>query len=186
MSRIAKPHYLTKEVIPIAAVNTGDLLGWMGDNTRTYGDKSLKLIRMITGEKFGHVGIAVRMHDGLDDELMVVEATIPKIRITRLTTEKDFYCVPMGVQWTVMNKSFLMSKIGLHYGIADAIRAAMGMRIEHDMTWQCAELAYCFYEASGIIMPEAYTPGKLVQESLIYSKNTLKRVVGGGRAIDLT
>ena len=178
--------YLTTETITMAAVQTGDLLAWAGDNTSTYGDLSLKAIRMVTGEKFGHVGIAVRMHDGLDDELLVVDATVPKIRISRLTSERLFYCVPMNVDWTNLNKSFLMSKLGLRYSVMDAIRAGVGFHTADDMKWQCAELAHRFYEASGILLPEIFTPGALVDHAQQYSGHRLCRVIGSGRTIDYT
>ena len=176
--------YLTDLTIPMAAVQTGDLLAWAGDNTSTYGDISLKTIRWFTKEKFGHVGIAVRMHDGLDDELLVVDATVPKIRISRLTTEREFYCVPMDVNWSSLNKSFLMSKLGLRYSVMDALRAGAGLHTADDMKWQCAELAHRFYEASGIHLPEEFTPGAVVTHAQQYSGQTLCRVVGSGRTID--
>ena len=178
--------YLSDKIIPLGAVNSGDLLAWAGDHTRTFGDKSIKLIRFFTREKFGHVGVAVRMHDGIDDELLVVEATIPKIKLTRLTADHVFYCVPMNVAWTVLNKSFLMSKLGMKYSVLDAIRAGMGLHVEHDLAWQCAELAHGFYEASGILLPPQFTPGKVVDNAVLYSGNPLQRVVGPGRTIDYT
>ena len=184
---IAKPQpYLTNDVIPLAAINTGDLLGWAGDHTHTFGDKSIKMIRFFTQESFGHVGIAVRMHDWLDDELLVVEATIPKIKLTRLTTDQVFYCVPMGVPWTTLNKSFLMSKLGLKYSVMDAVRAGVGMHVSHDLAWQCAELAHGFYEASGVVLPDEFTPGALIKNAIRYSGNPLMRVIGPGRTIDFT
>lgn len=170
--------------ITTAAIQTGDLLAWSRDPYSTATDVVLQLIEKITRSDYGHVGIAWRFHDGLDDELFVVEATMPKIRIARLTSNQPFYCVPMNVNWDEKSKSFLMSKIGYPYGFLDAIRGGLGIRVKHDMKWQCAELAHAFYEVLGIVLKDDYRPGALVKNAMQIRGSDIYRVIGPGRTID--
>lgn len=170
-------------LLPMTSIQAGDLLGWSCDPYSTWTDLTLKTIRKLTKSDYGHVGIAWRCHDGLDDELFVVEATIPKIRIARVTTDRPFHCVPMGVEWNNFNKSFLLSKLDYPYGISDAIRAAFGLRANRDMKWQCAELAHAFYEASGIFLRKEYTPGKLIKNAMEHTGSQIYRIIGPNRTI---
>lgn len=175
-----------KPVMAMASIHTGDLLAWGSNPYSTFSDLCLKAIGKLTNSEFGHVGIAWRCHDGMDDELFIIEATIPKIRIARLTTDREFYCVPMNVEWTTRSKSFLVSKIDYPYGILDAIRGGLGLRAKHDMKWQCAELAHEFYELCGIRLRPDYTPGKLIQNCIEVRRSNIYRVVGPGRTISET
>ena len=170
-------------LMPMAAIQSGDLLAWSKDPYSTWGDLTLEAIRFFTRSEFGHVGIAWRNHDGLDDELFVIEATMPHVRIARVTTDRAFMCVPMGIQWSDDNKRFLVSKLGYPYGLLDALRAGLGLRVEHDMKWQCAELAHAFFEASGVVLKSEFTPGAVVKNAKAYAKTDVYRVVGPGKAI---
>lgn len=176
---------MAEKYIPLAAVESGDLLIWSEDPYSNFSDLCLKVIRFVTRSPYGHVGVAWRFHDGLNDELFVVEATLPKIRIARLTTDMPFYCVPMRMPVTQRGKDFLMSKIGYTYSFADAIRGALGLKVEHDMKWQCAEFAHGYYEALGLRLREEYTPGKIVKNATEIAKTDVYRVIGPGRTIDI-
>lgn len=170
--------------ISTAAIASGDLLAWAHDPYSTFTDLTLAMIRRVTSSPYGHVGIAWRCHDGIDDELFVVEATMPKIRMARVTTDRPFYCLPMKIDWTERNKAFLLSKLDYPYGLVDACRAGLGMRVNHDMKWQCAELAHGFFEASGILLKPEYTPGKLVENACQYVGGSMHKVVGPGRTLE--
>lgn len=172
-------------LMPMAAIEAGDLLAWSHDPYSTFGELTLQAIRTLTRAEYGHVGIAWRCHDGIDDELFVVEATMPKIRIARVTTDRPFYCLPMGVTWTPKNKAFILSKLDYPYSMVDAARAFLGWRVKHDMKWQCAELAHGFYEASGLVLKPEYTPGRLVANAEQLTGKVMHRVVGPGRTIEI-
>ena len=77
-------------------IRTGDLLAWKEDSVSGFSNLCVKTVRALTSAKYGHVGIAWRCHDGLNDELFVIEATIPKVHAARLIPNRDFDCVPMG------------------------------------------------------------------------------------------
>jgi len=109
---------------------------------------------------------------------------MPKIRMARVTTDRPFYCLPMGINWTERNKAFLLSKLDYPYGTLDAFRAGLGIRVNHDMKWQCAELAHGFFEASGILLKPQYTPGKLVENACGYAGNVMHKVIGPGRTLE--
>lgn len=173
-----------KELMPVARIQSGDLLAWRRDSHSTYSDLVLQGIRFATGEKYGHVGIAWRCHDGLDDELFVIEATMPKIRIAHVTVDsRDFDCVPMGLNWDPKGKEFLMRRQGYPYSIADAIRAFIGLRIdkavkpEKDNKYQCVELAHDFYKVMGIDLGNNYTPGRFVRAAETHVDQKAFRVV---------
>lgn len=173
----------TMPLLSMASIQSGDLLAWSHDPYSTWTDLTLKTIGKLTKSKYGHLGIAWRCHDGLDDELFVIEATIPKVRMARVTTDRPFHCVPMNVEWNNFNKTFLLSKLDYPYGIIDAIRGGLGWKTRRDMKLQCAELAHAFYEASGIFLRKEYTPGKLVTNAVEYTGNKIYRVVGPNRTI---
>ena len=143
-------------------IQQGDLLAWSHNSYNSLSNFVIRAIAYMTNSEFGHVGIAWRSHDGISDELFVVEATIPKIHISRATENRDLYCVPMKVEWGEHNKHFLMDKIGLPYSIADGIRAYFGRPAKRNDRWQCAELAHAFYQESGILLPDQFTPSQVV------------------------
>lgn len=169
--------------MPMAAIQSGDLLAWSRDPYSTMSNITLQTIRFLTRSEFGHVGIAWRCHDGLEDELFVIEATMPRIRVSRVTTDRPFMCVPMNLNWNDNNKRFLVSKLGFPYGMLDAVRAFLGVRVENDMKWQCAELAHAFFEASGVVLKPEFTPGKLVKNAKQYAQTDVYRVVGPGKTV---
>lgn len=158
-------------------IQTGDLLGWKSDSVSTFSNSCVKLVRSLTNSQYGHVGIAWRCHDGLDDELFVIEATIPKVRAARILPCSDFDCVPMGIHWDGPGKRFLMTKLGLEYSLADAIRALLGKRLEDDSSYQCVELAHYFYEVYNIILQHDFTPGGIMKAASNYNKTPILRLV---------
>lgn len=168
---------MTEKTMHIADVCSGDLLAWSRNPYSSFSDLLIRMIAFATRAPYGHVGIAWRCHDGIGDELIVIEATLPKIQISRATEDRHFYCVPMNVDWQSENKDFLVEKIGLPYGLMDALRAFLGKRLESDEKWQCAELAHAFYNESGIVLPNDFTPGKLIQNAVKFTGSEIYRVI---------
>lgn len=166
-----------EKTMSIIDINSGDLLCWSKNPYSVVSDLLIRAIGVLTDSKFGHVGLAWRCHDGLSDEVLVVEATMPKIHISRATEDRAFYCVPMNVNWTEENKTFLMDKIGLPYSIKDAWNAFIGAKVEDDTRYQCAELAQRFYKSSGILLPEKFRPKDVIKSAVEYSGAAVYRVV---------
>ncbi len=163
--------------ISAGMIQSGDLLAWKEDSNSTFSNFCVKTVRTLTRARYGHVGIAWRCHDTVDDELFVIEATIPKVRAARLTLTADFDCVPMGVEWDKKGKDFLMSKLGKDYSPRDAIRALLGIRLKNDDDFQCVELAHFFYKEYGILLEHDFTPGCIVKAASHYRQRPVLRVI---------
>lgn len=166
-----------EKTISLMDVRTGDLLCWSRNRGDRFSDLLIRGIGVLTNSKFGHVGVAWRCHDGVSDELLVVEATIPKIHISRATTDREFYCVPMNVEWGTDNKAFLMSTIGLSYSLGDAWNAFIGAKLDDDDNrYQCAELAHTFYKASGMDLGDKFRPKDVIASAMSYTGSNIYRV----------
>lgn len=165
------------ERMPIATIESGDLLCWKKDSHSSTSDFLIQSIRLLTRSEYGHVGIAWRCHDGIDDELFVIEATIPKIRVSRVMVDRDFDCIPMHVPWNRKGKDFLVSKLGNPYSTLDAFRAFFGITLKDDDSFQCVELAHYFYEVYGLNLVHDFTPGGLVKAAEKYNGRRALRVV---------
>ena len=163
--------------ISIKEIKSGDLLVWSKNPASKISDWIIRTVAKLTKSDYGHVGIAWRGHDGLDDELFVIEATIPSIQIERLSDRSHFYCVPMDVFWMNRNKRFLLSKLGLPYGYMDALRAFIGTTVEDDKRWQCAELAHAFYKESGLLLGDGYRPKDIVKNAIRLTNSDIYRVI---------
>lgn len=168
---------MMERFISIKEIKSGDLLVWSKNPANKISDWIIKTVARLTKSEYGHVGIAWRCHDGLDDELFVIEATIPSIQVERLSEENHFFCVPMDVFWENRNKYFLLSKLGLPYGYMDALRAFLGTTVEDDKRWQCAELAHAFYKESGMLLGNEYRPKDIVKNAIRISGNSIYRVI---------
>ena len=166
-----------QETMTVGMIQTGDLLAWRKDSHSTWSDFLIYAIRFLTRSKYGHVGIAWRCHDGLDDELFVIEATMPKVRVSRVTADRNFDCVPMKMTWTFEGKRFLMERLGCPYSTMDAIRAFLGLRLKRDNAYQCCELSHEYYRLNGVDLKNAFKPGVLVAHAEQYSGEKAKRVV---------
>lgn len=149
--------------IPKAFISSGDLLLWKNSKTSKLSDILLKGISYAMKSEYSHVGIAWRLNDAIDDELFVIEATLPKINIARVSDEEEYYCVPISVNWEEKNKNFIIDKVGLPYGLSDAIRTYFGFVLERDDRWQCFELAHAFLEQSGIYLPYDFRPTQFIE-----------------------
>lgn len=148
--------------IPKAFISSGDLLLWKNSKTSLISDILLKGISTAMKSEYGHVGIAWRLNDGIDDELFVIEATIPKITIARVDDKEECYCLPLHLNWEEKNKNFILSKVGLPYGLGDALRTYFGIVVERDDQWQCFELAHAFLEESGVYVPYDFRPKQFI------------------------
>ena len=164
-------------VIALESIQSGDLLAWKRNSHSDVSNLLIQSIRVLTKSPYGHVGIAWRCHDGIHDELFVIEATMPKIQVSRVMKDNDCDCVPMSVDWEVANKAFLVDKIGLPYSVTDAVRAYLGKQTIKDDRWQCVELASGFYEASNIKLEHDFTPGGIVKAAERYTGQHICRVV---------
>jgi hypothetical protein len=156
------------------AIKSGDLLIWKKSKKSLISNWTIELIRFFTRSDFAHVGIAWVM----DGRVFVVEATQPVVRLTIVKDNDEFYHAPMVVEWSDTSEEYLIDKIGLKYGVFDAIRAFLGKTLDNDRRYQCAELANEFYKTHGIELGDAFTPSKLVEAVLRLQTTTIDFVSG--------
>ena len=145
-------------------LRTGDLLVWNSDDTTFLSSLLTRLVRVLTLSEYSHTAIAL-VHEG---RVYAVEATIPKIRLTPLSTYRDFYCIPMGitedpVQQAVMLQHIKTTYLDCRYSLFDCIRGYFGKTDTRNDRWQCAELCNHFYKFMGIDLGNAYTPSRLIR-----------------------
>ena len=167
----------SRKTISIDEIRSGDLLAWRRDSHSAVSDFLIHGIRDLTHSKYGHLGIAWRCHDGVETALFVIEATMPKVRVTTVVPDGDFDCVPMESPWLPTSRKFLLDKIGKTYSSLDAIRAFLGLRLKNDNSFQCVELAHYFYKREGIELEHSFKPGSFVRAAEDYSGNDALRVV---------
>ena len=170
------------EYLNIQDVQSGDLLAWGGSRHSALSNLMINSIRMLTRADFGHVGIAWRVNDGVSDDILVIEACIPRIRAQRVFLDDKVVAVPMNVSWSEKAKTFLTEKIGLPYSPMDAIRAYFGKTLADDDSWQCAELCHWFYQEVGINLFHDFTPGGLVGAASTYAGNRVCHVTHSGES----
>lgn len=158
-------------------IRSGDLLAWSTDQYSAKGDFTLAFVRAMTRSKWGHVGVAWKVRDDLSEELMVVEATIPRIRVDRLTGRTNFYVIPMNMDMSLDGKKFLTDHLGLPYSMMDAVRAGLGLTLSHDLKYQCAEFAREFYLVEGIDLGKRQTPKSIVNNAVRTRGSDIYRVI---------
>lgn len=144
----------------VKSIATGDLLVWdkpNGDNKAFW----LNLVRLATVSNYGHISVAVVKDDGLYH----VEAVIPAIKESKIKPGSEFYVLPMSkVIDEQGDLEFFKDKLGKPYSVMDAIRGYLGMTVESNDHWQCAELCQEYYQAKGIdINLRFLTPTRLVK-----------------------
>lgn len=163
-------------------MKSGDLLAWDEGRGGILSKITVSLVRLFTGSRYGHVGV-IWVCSG---RVFVIEASQPHVRITPLSSIKEFFYISTRLRWRKDYEYFLLSKIGLEYSLLDCIRAYLGILNNKDNdSYQCAELACEFYKLTGIITDNFYEPGCLVdaivetrksQPLLITNKNKFTNI----------
>lgn len=156
------PIHLQTGKDPRDYIREGDLLIWGSNDSSWLSSFFLYIVRLFTMSNYAHVSVAVDMFG----KIGTVEATLPEVRAVRLRDCDEFYVIPMGVEMTAELRELLISKLGMKYGLLDAIRAYLGMKNLDKTRYQCAELTHEFYEAAGIVLGDKLTPNAIVQEAL--------------------
>jgi hypothetical protein len=155
-------------------IQPGDLLLWGASDISKWKNTVLSFIRLMTWSKFGHVGIAARKGGG---PVCIVEAVIPEVRITELQYTGRFYHIPMHLNWSPEAEIFIFDKVGLGYSMMDAVRAYLGVTLENDHKWQCAELAHDFYQILNVDLGNAYTPKAIAKNAVELRATEIYKIV---------
>lgn len=153
-------------------LKTGDLLVWESPSISKGFWSWLKLIRLFTISNFGHVSVVVTG----GENPFHVEASHPVIRAVPIPENAIIYVVPMELNITPSEAmKFFKDKIGLRYGVLDALRAWVGLTLKDEDKWQCAELCLAFYRHFGLKLSDAFTPRELVRTIMeVHNKPLIK------------
>lgn len=136
-------------------IRNGDVIAWRGQSCIG------RLIRLVTGEPYSHVALALWVHG----RLMAVEAVEGRGVVMRPISQR------LPVYWVSSdeiaqpNWRQVLGRLGQDYSYGDAIRAGLGLRPIH-VGWQCAEFVVEAFANRGIHgskLPGAPTPGSVVK-----------------------
>ena len=140
-------------------IETGDLLVWDTTGLRSKRDLQLQLVRTFTRSEYTHVGIAYRTKD----EVFVVEATPPSVRLFPLRKLLPVYHVDLHLKLNDDHLDYLFRYIGEDYSLIDVVMTAFG-KPKKDRKWHCAELCKDFYEeVMRIDLGDDYTPSGVLK-----------------------
>lgn len=142
-------------------IRTGDLLAWEITKISSIFDFILILYQKIFKVKFSHVAIAVR----LDDRVLIVEATPPRVRIFPVSMCDDFYLIKTNMPNNPKYLNHLFKHLGKKYSLFDLIKGMLGFKNDEN-NFYCSELAHDFYKAFGLLTDESsgITPQALVDK----------------------
>ena len=154
-------------------IKTGDMIAWDYYPYSGFSNRLIKTIASMTKAPFGHVGVAWR----LQNELFVVEATIPRIQVMWLGGHKNYCYLPMNIDPPPVAIEFLKSKVGLEYSLMDAARSYLGKVVEDDDRYQCAEFTSEFYQTAGLELDTDGSLNALIESCLQHNGRKIFRVV---------
>lgn len=148
----------------IDIVKSGDLLIWSRDERSFVSNFFLNGIRALTRSEYAHTAPAWRM----EGKLFVVEPTIPIVRISHVKPGQTIYHIPVAdhIDFNEKSEEWLLDKDGKTYSLIDCVNAYIGVTLNSDDRWQCAELCKEFYLLHGIDLGDAYTPARVVRRLL--------------------
>lgn len=142
-------------------IKSGDLLAWSHKSWRSWYDIKIQLVRLFTQSEYSHVGLAWC----IGERVFVLEAVTPYVRIYPLSRSKEFYWIPLNIQWDNKIEEEALSKVGDSYSQLDAIKAFFSLSIKNNK-WECAEYVADILNVGGIDLGSKLTPAHIVESAL--------------------
>lgn len=142
-------------------IKSGDLLAWSHKSWGSWYDIKIQLVRMFTQSEYAHVGIAWCV----GDRVFVLESVTPYVRIYPLSRSKEFYWIPLNMQWNNKVEEEALSKVGERYSQIDAVKAFFSLPIKNN-TWECAEYVVDVANVGNIDLGSKLTPAHVVESAL--------------------
>ena len=142
-------------------IRSGDLLAFSHGGWGTWKDIKVNLVRMFTRSTYSHVGIAWVV----GENVFVLEAVKPKLRIFPLSASGDFYLLPMHAPWLQQSEDYALRKIGTDYSEMVAFRAFFGPLVKGSVQ-QCAAYAREILLCDGVDLGNRSTPDAVVYAAL--------------------
>lgn len=131
-------------------IQSGDIIAFRRDGIVS------SVIRAATRSDYSHVGIAWPVAG----RVMLLEATLPSIRIFPLSKAAPFHWISLSKPLTPEAEEYALSRVGERYSVAEAMMGYFGLA-RPDQRWQCAE-----YVRSVLSLQCRETPTGVVNEAL--------------------
>lgn len=142
-------------------IKSGDLLVWSERKASSLAEWTLYLVQTFTRSSYDHTGTAWVV----GDRVLVVEATVPKVAISVLSTKENFYHLPMPIEWKPEYEEHLLSNVGKKYGFMNILKMSLGIGKTDPNEWFCSQMSADFYLKVGYITQDeiGYTPKDVVE-----------------------
>ena len=145
----------------LSEIKSGDVLCWQG--LGLFG----KVIRLATGSKFSHVGVAYR--SPFSNNLLVADAMIGRgVTITNFRhADQTMWCLPLSsLKLSEDNlqtgRTFIFERLGLKYSIKDCWHAMCRKPLKAK-GYQCAEFVNEYLQEMGVQTGIEYpTPARVI------------------------
>lgn len=149
-------------------IKSGDLICLSHKGWGSIKDIESQIVRIVTESEFSHVCVVWEFLG----RLFVIEAVVPLVRITPLSTmleeDKEVYWLPLSTPMTEAETEFAMGEVGVGaYSKWQAIEGELGtLDIGADRKWQCSELTIAMRKLSGVDLGDKATPAAVVRKAL--------------------
>lgn len=155
-------------------LRTGDLIVFSANKFKGLGGLISFIVRFFTMSEYNHVGV-LWITNG---RYFLIEAQVPKVKVTPLSDVGSFYYMSMGLEPSEPQMNELLAKVGEEYSKWEAILAYFKKSDMNNKKWICVELARFFYNLFNIDLSDCYTPSDLVTtllqdygKKLVYVEN---------------
>lgn len=155
-----------------AQIKTGDLLFWSHGSWRSWKSIQVVIVRAMTLSEYSHVGVAWVVNG----RVFVVHAIGRGVCIEPLSTQGEFYWLPMRTEFSEEALDRAFSRVGDKYSKLQAIMGFLGLlKAGEDRVWQCAEFVVWFYQQVGYALSDCVTPSGIARAAMAHG-HTLQLV----------
>lgn len=142
-------------------IKTGDLLVWSEQNPTSLVEWFLYFVQTFTRSSYDHTGTAWVV----GERVLVIEAVFPKVAISVLSSMRNFYHLPVPIEWKPEYEEHLLGNIGKKYGVINILKMLLGIGRTDPDQWFCSQMTAEFYLKLGYIVQNeiGYTPKDVVE-----------------------
>jgi hypothetical protein len=145
------------------------------------GDKIIKWWQRVVrrqqtrdGDQFSHVGTVLTM----GGRPFLLEASFRGgVRMVPLSLRQPDVVVSMNLQWNQEAEEYAMAKLGMKYGLWEAIKAAVGLRETDDDKFICTEYVAKITNKLGYYLPQTKQLPSIFYYQLLKTDLTFRVIV---------
>lgn len=142
-------------------MRTGQVVGFPHEETESWHDKKIQIVKHVTQSPLAHVGIVWVVENNYGRKVFVIEAVIPEVRIFPLSKLGDFYWFPLEKELSETTELVAMNLVGMSYSEFEAGLGYIGRNNENNDVTQCAELVKVILRSNEIVLPGNATPAQV-------------------------